>query len=53
MKQWGEEKMVQINKEIAISILAGKIEEDEKYIRLSAAGKFFADGIASSLFFLQ
>ena len=53
MKQWGEEKMVQINKEIALSILAGKIEEDEKYIRLSAAGKFFADGIASSLFFLQ
>jgi oxygen-independent coproporphyrinogen-3 oxidase len=53
VKQWGEEKMVQINKEIAISILAGKIEEDEKYIRLSAAGKFFADGIASSLFFLQ
>jgi oxygen-independent coproporphyrinogen-3 oxidase len=53
VKQWGEEKMLQINKEIAISILAGKIEEDEKYIRLSAAGKFFADGIASSLFFLQ
>jgi len=53
VKHWGEERMQHIRKEILKSIAEGRILENESHIKLSDSGKFFADGIASSLFFLQ
>jgi len=53
VKHWGEERMQHIRKEILKSIAEGRIAENESHIMLSDSGKFFADGIASSLFFLQ
>ena len=53
VQHWGEEKMLHIRKEITKSVAEGRLVEDEKHIKLSASGKFFADGIAASLFFLQ
>ena len=53
VQHWGEEKMIHIRNEISKSIAEGRVVEDEKHIKLSASGKFFADGIAASLFFLQ
>ena len=50
---WGEERMNQLREEILKSIAEGRIEENESYIKLTDSGKFFADGIAASLFFLQ
>jgi len=50
---WGEEKMHHIREEILKSIADGRIVENESHIKLSDSGKFFADGIAASLFFLQ
>jgi len=52
-KHWGEERMHYLRKEILKSIAEGRIVENESHIKLSDSGKFFADGIASSLFFLQ
>lgn len=53
VKNWGEERMQHIRKEILKSIAEGRIVENETHIKLSDSGKFFADGIAASLFFLQ
>jgi coproporphyrinogen III oxidase-like Fe-S oxidoreductase len=45
--------MHHIREEILKSIADGRIVENESHIKLSDSGKFFADGIAASLFFLQ
>ena len=51
--RWGEERMHHIREEILKSIVEGRIVENESHIKLTDSGKFFADGIAASLFFLQ
>ena len=51
--RWGMDKLQSISKEIEKFIAAGKITSTENTWSLSAEGRFFADGIASSLFFLE
>jgi oxygen-independent coproporphyrinogen-3 oxidase len=51
--RWGMDKLQVISKEIEKFVVAGKITSTEKTWSLSREGRFFADGIASSLFFLE
>ena len=51
--RWGMDKLQVISIEIEKFIAAGKITSTEKTWSLSGEGRFFADGIASSLFFLE
>ena len=51
--RWGMEKLEIISKEIEPFIDAGKIMATENAWILSGEGRFFADGIASALFFLE
>lgn len=48
--RWGQQAYAHLEEEIAPFLANGKIVQDEKTWKLSASGKFFADGIASSLF---
>jgi coproporphyrinogen III oxidase-like Fe-S oxidoreductase len=52
-ENWGEEKLLQLRKEIKVAIELGRVIEDEICFKLTDQGRFFADGIASSLFFLS
>jgi oxygen-independent coproporphyrinogen-3 oxidase len=52
-EQWGEDKLNAIRKGIQIPLDAGNIEEYDDAWRLTPNGKFLADGIAASLFFLD
>lgn len=52
-KQWGEDKLNAIRKGVQIPLDAGNIEEYDDAWRLTTKGKFLADGIAASLFFLD
>ena len=49
----GEEKFLEIKKMIQPYLENNKVVEDEKSWRLTNQGKFFADGIAASLFILD
>ena len=51
-ENWGEEKLLQVRKEINVAIELGRVNEDQISFKLTDQGRFFADGIASSLFFL-
>jgi len=51
--RWGMDKLQIISTEIEQFIQSGKIIATEKAWVLSGEGRFFADGIASSLFFLE
>ena len=51
--RWGMDKLQIISKEIEQFIRSGKIMATEKAWVLTGEGRFFADGIASSLFFLE
>ena len=51
--RWGMEKLQIISREIEPFIDAGKIIATENAWILSGEGRFFADGIASALFFLE
>jgi len=51
--RWGMDKLEIISTEIEQFILSGKIIATENVWVLSGKGRFFADGIASSLFFLE
>ena len=53
LDQWGEDKLSSIQKGIQIAIQAGNVVEEEEVWRLTTRGKFLADGIAASLFFLN
>jgi oxygen-independent coproporphyrinogen-3 oxidase len=50
---WGEEQLTRIEREIKHYIQLDRIIADENTFRLTDEGKFFADGIASSLFLLK
>jgi oxygen-independent coproporphyrinogen-3 oxidase len=52
-ENWGEEKLIQLRKEIKVAVELGRVIEDEICFKLTDQGRFFADGIASSLFFLS
>ena len=52
IENWGEEKLLQVRKEINVAIELGRVNEDQFSFKLTDQGRFFADGIASSLFFL-
>lgn len=49
----GEESLLEIKKMIQPYLESNKVVEDEKGWRLTSEGKFFADGIAASLFILD
>ena len=51
--RWGNDKLQTISTEIDQFIQSGKIMATENAWVLSGQGRFFADGIASSLFFLE
>jgi oxygen-independent coproporphyrinogen-3 oxidase len=51
--RWGLDKLEIISTEIESFINSGKIISTENAWMLSGEGRFFADGIASSLFFLK
>jgi oxygen-independent coproporphyrinogen-3 oxidase len=51
--RWGNDKLLIISTAIEQFIRSGKIMSTEKSWVLSGEGRFFADGIASSLFFLE
>lgn len=51
--RWGNDKLQTISTEIDQFIQSGKIVATENAWVLSGQGRFFADGIASSLFFLE
>lgn len=51
--KWGMDKLQVISTEIEQFIRSGKIIATQNAWVLSAQGRFFADGIASSLFFLE
>lgn len=51
--RWGNDKMQIISTEIDQFIQSGKIIATDRAWLLSGEGRFFADGIASSLFFLE
>jgi oxygen-independent coproporphyrinogen-3 oxidase len=51
--RWGMDKLQIISKEIEQFIRSGKIMATENAWVLTGEGRFFADGIASSLFFLE
>lgn len=51
--RWGLDKMQTISTEIEQFIHSGKIMATENAWVLTGEGRFFADGIASSLFFLE
>jgi oxygen-independent coproporphyrinogen-3 oxidase len=51
--RWGKDKLEIISTEIEQFIQSGKIIATENAWVLSGEGRFFADGIASSLFFLE
>lgn len=51
--RWGMDKLRAISIEIEQFISSGKITATENAWLLSGEGRFFADGIASSLFFLE
>lgn len=51
--KWGMDKLQVISTEIEQFIRSGKIITTQNAWVLSAQGRFFADGIASSLFFLE
>jgi oxygen-independent coproporphyrinogen-3 oxidase len=51
--RWGNDKLQIISTEINQFIQSGKIMATENAWVLSGEGRFFADGIASSLFFLE
>ena len=51
--RWGNDKMQIISTEIDQFIQSGKIIANDNAWVLSGEGRFFADGIASSLFFLE
>ena len=51
--RWGNDKLQIISTEIDQFIQSGKIMATENAWVLSGQGRFFADGIASSLFFLE
>jgi len=53
LDQWGQDIFSTIQKGIEISIQAGNVEEEQQAWRLTTRGKFLADGIAASLFFLN
>ena len=52
LNQWGEDKLKAIAMEMKKSMMVGHVLEHEEVWKLSANGKFLADGIAASLFFL-
>lgn len=52
-KRWGMDKLQTISTEIEQFIRSGKIMATENAWVLTGEGRFFADGIASSLFFLE
>ena len=51
--KWGKDKLQIISTEIEQFIQSGKIMSTENAWVLTREGRFFADGIASSLFFLE
>jgi hypothetical protein len=51
--RWGMDKLEVISIQIEQFISSGKIISTENAWLLSGEGRFFADGIASSLFFLE
>ncbi len=51
--RWGMDKLQIISTEIEQFVVSGKIIATENAWVLSGEGRFFADGIASSLFFLE
>jgi oxygen-independent coproporphyrinogen-3 oxidase len=51
-EQWGEDKLNAIRKGIQIPLDLGNVIENDDAWRLTQKGKFLADGIAASLFFL-
>ena len=50
---WGTEKMIQVEENLAKHLLNGTVVVTPTGWKLSEAGKFLADGIASDLFLLQ
>ena len=52
-RQWGEGQLTRIESEIDLYIQLGRVIADENAFRLTDEGKFFADGIASSLFLVN
>jgi len=53
LDQWGQDIFSIIQKGIEISIQAGNVVEEQEAWQLTTRGKFLADGIAASLFFLN
>jgi oxygen-independent coproporphyrinogen III oxidase len=53
LSQWGEKIFYRLEREIGPLVEQGKIEEDEETWKLCSSWKFFADGIAASLFQLD
>lgn len=52
LQQWGEERLKTIEMGMKKSLIAGHVTENAELWKLTAEGKFLADGIAASLFFL-
>lgn len=52
LKQWGEDRLKTIEMGMKKSLIAGHVTENAEVWKLTAEGKFLADGIAASLFFL-
>ena len=50
---WGENQLTRIEREINVYIQLGRVIADDNTFTLTDEGKFFADGIASSLFLIK
>lgn len=53
LETWGQEKLNAIRQGMETALMAGNVVEDIDAWRLTRQGKFLADGIAASLFFLH
>ena len=51
LNHWGNQRLNKIDSEISPFIVSGKVLNTETHYALNDEGKFFADGIAASLFF--
>jgi oxygen-independent coproporphyrinogen-3 oxidase len=53
LNHWGNQTLNKIDNEISPFLHSGKVLNTATHYRLNDEGKFFADGIAASLFFVK
>ena len=53
LEGWGQDRLTAIQQGMQAALMAGNAVEDDDAWRLTRKGKFLADGIAASLFFLH